>query len=84
MGELFETTVALADEGRVMSSGMPKPLELALFVREYKREVRPPFPPSWVVRATTAPLAALARRRGRDERYRPPVAARGIPAAAAA
>jgi mannose-6-phosphate isomerase-like protein (cupin superfamily) len=74
MEELFETTVALADEGRVMSTGMPKPLDLALFVREYKREVRAPFPPPWVVRATTAPLAALARRRGRDERYRRPAA----------
>ena len=83
MEELFETTVALADEGRVMSTGMPKPLELALFVREYKREVRAPFPPPWVVRATTAPLAALARRRGRDERYRP-APARVVPAVAAA
>src|SRR5262249_50071891 len=48
MEELLETAAALADEGRVMSSGMPKPLELALFVREYKREVRAPFPPPFV------------------------------------
>jgi mannose-6-phosphate isomerase-like protein (cupin superfamily) len=82
MEELLETTVALADEGRVMSSGMPKPLELALFVREYEREVRAPFPPPWVVRATTAPLAALARRRGRDERYRNAPAVRSVPAVA--
>jgi hypothetical protein len=33
--ELFETS--LADEGRVMSSEMPKRLELVLFVREYAR-----------------------------------------------
>ena len=84
MEELFEKTVALADEGRVMNSGMPKPLELALFVREYKREVRAPFPPSWVVRATTAPLAALARRLGRDERYRQTAAVGGVPAVATA
>ncbi len=71
MEELFETTVALAEEGRVLRSGMPKPLELALFVREYEREVRAPFPPPWAVRASTAPLAALARRLGRGERYRP-------------
>jgi mannose-6-phosphate isomerase-like protein (cupin superfamily) len=70
MEELFETTVALAADGRVLSTGMPKPLDLALFVREYKREVRAPFPPPWVVRATTAPLASLAVRLGRDERYR--------------
>jgi len=70
MEELFETTVALAAEGRVTRTGMPRPLELALFVREYDREVRAAFPPAWVVRATTAPLAALARHFGRDERYR--------------
>ena len=84
MEELFETTVALAEEGRVMSSGMPRPLELALFVREYKREVRAPFPPPWVVRATTAPVAALARLLGRAERYREAGAVREVAAAATA
>jgi mannose-6-phosphate isomerase-like protein (cupin superfamily) len=84
MEELFETAVALADEGRVMSSGMPKPLELALFVREYRREVCAPFPPAWVVRAATAPLAALARRQGRAERYRLAETARRSPALASA
>jgi mannose-6-phosphate isomerase-like protein (cupin superfamily) len=84
MEELFETTAALAAEGRVWGTGMPKPLELALFVREYEREVRAPFPPAWVVRATTAPLAALARRRGHDERYRQTDAVRGVPAVATA
>jgi mannose-6-phosphate isomerase-like protein (cupin superfamily) len=84
MEELFETTAALAAEGHVWSTGMPKPLDLALFVREYEREVRAPFPPSWVVRATTAPLAALARRRGHDERYREADAIRVVPAVATA
>jgi hypothetical protein len=81
MEELFETTVALAEEGRVLSSGMPKPLELALFVREYRREVRAPFPPPWIVRAAIALLAALARRQGCDERYLEPAA---LPALASA
>src|SRR3954451_21626230 len=62
MEELFETTVALAEEGRNPHAGIPKPLHLALFIREYGREVRAPFPPVPVVRATTAPLAAMARR----------------------
>jgi mannose-6-phosphate isomerase-like protein (cupin superfamily) len=84
MEELFETTAALAAEGRVWGTGMPKPLELALFVREYEREVRAPFPPAWVVRATTSPLAALARRTGRGERYRQADAVRGVPAVATA
>jgi hypothetical protein len=37
---LFETVVSLAEEGRCLRSGMPKPLDLALFVREFRREVR--------------------------------------------
>jgi len=45
------------------------PLGLALFVRELEQEVRAPFPPPVVVRATLAPLAWLARRRGRGARY---------------
>jgi mannose-6-phosphate isomerase-like protein (cupin superfamily) len=80
MEELFETTAALAEEGRVMRSGMPKPVELALFIREYAREVRAPFPPAWAVRAATAPLAGLGRVRGRDRRYLQRAAARGLPA----
>src|SRR5689334_10861645 len=71
MEEMFEANVALAHEGKVMDSGMPKPLELALFVREFQDEVRAPFPPHAVVRAVTAPLAAVARRRGRNCRYQP-------------
>jgi mannose-6-phosphate isomerase-like protein (cupin superfamily) len=84
MEDLFETTVALANEGRVLSTGMPKPLDLALFVREYQREVRAAFPPPWVVRLTTAPLAALARRRGHANRYRGLARPAGIPALASA
>lgn len=66
MERLFETVVALASEGRCLRSGMPKPLDLALFVREFRREVRAPFPPPLAVRAALAPLAWLAQRRGRE------------------
>jgi quercetin dioxygenase-like cupin family protein len=69
MERLFETAVGLARDGRVTSSGMPKPLDLALFVSEFKNEVRGPGSPGWVQRATLAPLGWLARRRGRAERY---------------
>ena len=71
MEQLFETTVELAMEGNTNGKGMPKPLHLALFVRRFAREVRAPFPPAWVVRMLMAPLAALGRRRGYDERYAP-------------
>ena len=71
MEELLCTTAELAHEGNVLSSGMPKPLHLALFVERFRREVRAPFPPAWMVRVLPAPLAAMGRRRGHAERYRP-------------
>jgi quercetin dioxygenase-like cupin family protein len=71
MEQLFETTVALAEDGRTTSKGMPKPLDLALFVREYQREVKAPFPPAPIVRALLAPLAWRATRKGHGERYAP-------------
>ncbi len=71
MEELFESTVALAEEGKTNRKGMPKPLHLALFVGEYQREVRAPFPPAAVVKALMAPLAWYGRKRGHAERYTP-------------
>ena len=64
MAQLLVTSAELAHQGKVLRSGMPKPLHLALFVQRFRREVRAPFPPPWVVRSTLAPLGALARRRG--------------------
>jgi mannose-6-phosphate isomerase-like protein (cupin superfamily) len=69
MEHLLETTVELALEGNVTRTGMPKPLHLALFVARFRREVRAPFPPAWIVRALMSPLAALARARGHAARY---------------
>jgi mannose-6-phosphate isomerase-like protein (cupin superfamily) len=71
MERLLETAVALAEEGRTTGKGMPKPLDLALFVREFEQEVRGAFPPVWIQRATLAPVAWIARRRGHAERYQP-------------
>ena len=69
MEQLFETTVALAEDGRTTSKGMPKPLDLALFVCQYRREVKAPFPPAPIVRAMLAQLAWMATRRGHGERH---------------
>ncbi|MET0817830.1 MAG: cupin domain-containing protein, partial [Solirubrobacteraceae bacterium] len=55
MEVLLETTTELALEGNVLRSGMPKPLHLALFVSRFRREVRAPFPPAWMVRALMSP-----------------------------
>jgi quercetin dioxygenase-like cupin family protein len=69
MEHLFETVAALASEGRTLRSGIPKPLDLAVFMREFEREVRAPVAPG-LVRAVMAPLARMAVRRGLDQRYR--------------
>jgi hypothetical protein len=72
MEELFETTVALAMAGRVNRHGMPKPLDLALFVERFEDEARAPFPPAPVIRVLFAPLRYIARRRiSRSESPRP-------------
>jgi mannose-6-phosphate isomerase-like protein (cupin superfamily) len=65
MEQLFETAVALAEQGRTMSGGIPKPLDIALFSREFQDEVQAAFPPRWLQRLALAPLAALAGRRRR-------------------
>jgi len=71
MERLLETAVELAQDGRVTKKGMPKPLDLALFVSEFKDEVRGPGSPGWIQRVSLAPLALIARHRGRAERYAP-------------
>ena len=83
MEELFETVAALAAEGRTLPSGMPRPLDLALFMREFAAEVAAPVAPR-AARAIIAPLAAIGERRGLDERYHrvaaAPDAGRPVPA----
>jgi hypothetical protein len=66
---LLETASALAREERTNRKGVPRPLELALFAREFEREVRVPLVPAGLVRAAMAPLVRLASSRGLDERY---------------
>ncbi len=70
MEQLLEIATSLAQEGRTNRKGMPSPLDLALFVREFEREVRVPLMPAGLVRVALAPLARLAESRGLDERYR--------------
>jgi mannose-6-phosphate isomerase-like protein (cupin superfamily) len=77
MEELFETAVALAEQGRTMLGGIPRPLDLALFSRRFEQEVQKAFPPYRLQRIALAPLAWIARRRGYGERYAPKPAAVG-------
>jgi mannose-6-phosphate isomerase-like protein (cupin superfamily) len=71
MEQLLRTSVDLAEQGRTNSKGMPKPLDLALFMDEFKDEVTGPFLPGWLQRMALAPLAWIARKRGHGARYAP-------------
>ncbi|HEY7143359.1 MAG TPA: cupin domain-containing protein [Streptosporangiaceae bacterium] len=70
MRELLQTAAALATEQHAAGRRLPRMLELALFMRDFDREVRAPYLPAALVRAVTGPVTALARRRGLDARYR--------------
>jgi len=70
MQDLLETAAALARRQHAAGRKLPSPLDLALFMRDFEREVRAPYLPRILVRAVTRPVAWLAGRRGLDARYR--------------
>ena len=70
MQELLETAAALAREQYAAGRRLPRLLDLALFMRDFEREVRAPYLPAALVGAVIRPLAWLARRRGSGARYR--------------
>jgi quercetin dioxygenase-like cupin family protein len=70
MEVLLEAAAALSDDHNGMPLGLPRPLDLALFLREFENEISVPFLPERLVRVVTRPLAWLARVGGRDARYR--------------
>ena len=61
MEQLLETASALAREERTNRKGVPRPLELALFAREFEREVRVPLVPAGLVRGDGAFGAARVK-----------------------
>jgi quercetin dioxygenase-like cupin family protein len=65
-GSMIETIWSLGALGRVNAKGMPDPLWLAAIAREYRDAIRFSRPPAAVQAALFAPLAAIARRTGRD------------------
>ena len=70
MQDLLETAAAMARDQHAAGRRLPRPSDLALFMRDFEREVRAPYLPAALVAAVTRPLAWLARRRGSDARYR--------------
>jgi hypothetical protein len=69
MEQLLEVSTDLARAGRTTGKGMPRPLDMALFMEAFEWEVRAPMIPHALVRAIMAPLARLAKRRGLDAFY---------------
>jgi mannose-6-phosphate isomerase-like protein (cupin superfamily) len=69
MEELLETAAALTREGSAVLAGRPRLLDLALFLREFEREVRAPVLPA-LLSGLFRSLAWVARWAGRDARYR--------------
>lgn len=72
MEDLLRSAAELAREGRLLPGRPPRLLDLALFLREFRREVAPPLLPAPLVRLALAPLVWLGIHRGLDRRYRLP------------
>jgi quercetin dioxygenase-like cupin family protein len=70
MQELLETAAAMAQAQHAAARRLPSPVDLALFMRDFEREVRAPYLPAALVRAVIRPAAWLAGRCGRDAQYR--------------
>jgi len=74
----FENFFGLAAEGKVGKSGLPNPLQMVVFARDYRREMALPRREQAILGPLALLLAPLARAfgyRGRYERYsggRPP------------
>jgi quercetin dioxygenase-like cupin family protein len=66
---MIETLFGLARLGHTNSKGMPHPLQLALFAREFSDVIVFRSPPPAVQRAIFGVLAPLARRRGYRATY---------------
>jgi quercetin dioxygenase-like cupin family protein len=63
---MLEAMWSLGALGRVNAKGMPDPLWLGAIAREYDDVIRFVRPPAFVQATLFAPLAAIARRTGRD------------------
>jgi len=66
---MLEVAAALGREQFEARRPLPRPIELALFMNDFEREVRAPYVPAGVVRLFTRPVAWLARLRGADIHY---------------
>jgi quercetin dioxygenase-like cupin family protein len=69
--DFFETLFALAAADELDARGMPRPLQLAVMVPEFGREIRPAGVPWPLLRAMALLLRPIARARGYRARLSP-------------
>jgi len=69
MEELLKTAAALAQDQHTAGRALPRPLDLALFMTDFEREVAAPFLPRALVRLVMRGLARAARGLGLDATY---------------
>lgn len=68
MEDLLETAAAIAQEQHAAGRVLPRPVELALFMTEFEREIRAPVLPR-LVRPLMRAVTRIATRHGLDSRY---------------
>ena len=68
IASFFETFFALAQRDELNDKGMPGTLQLMAIVPEFGDEIRPVSPPWPVLKALSAVLGPVARRRGYEPR----------------
>lgn len=70
MHELLQVAAELARDRHGRPRRLPRPVDLFLFMDEFRSEVQAPFLPSILVRLVVRVVARLAARTGADARYR--------------
>ena len=70
MEALLRVAAGLAVDDRGRARRLPRPLDLVLFMHEFRAEVRAPYLPAGLVRRSVAGLVPLIRLFGLDRHYR--------------
>jgi quercetin dioxygenase-like cupin family protein len=70
MEALLRVAAGLSADGQGRPRRLPRPLDLVLFMHEFRAEVRAPYLPSAPVRRSVAALVRLIRLVGLDRHYR--------------
>ena len=70
MEALLEGAAAMAQDQHSAGRRLPRPMDLALFMHDFRREVAAPYVPAAVITFAVRPLACFARWTGAERRYR--------------